>query len=381
MDVACTIIARNYLGQAQLLAASFRKIHPDRLFVCLVADADATSNVQWTRPMLAADEMCELRTPSSLDIEESVLAAMAYMYDVIEYCTSLKPALLASLLAVAGANGTVTYIDPDMLVYATLPTVNAYGTDFVASITPHRLTPPPAGGRADAEVLFMRNGAFNLGYISCNATATEFLDWWHERLITDAIISPREALFTDQKWIDLATTYFPILQERDPGVNVAWWNSDERHLSVRADGCHAGDGPLRLAHFSGLKPDHATPPSGILAASNCSSDQIFLDKARDYLRSLQEEQQLAGLGPVYGFESTRDGRQITKYERRKFRNHFRAALRKQDILPEAPWHAPRSRSGLVLEAAMSRVDRIVGSELSWEFLLPKFRSFIKRRRV
>ena len=38
----------------------------------------------------------------------------------------------------------------------------------------------------------------------------------------------------------------------DPGVNVAYWNLDERPLALRGERWFAGGVPLRLFHFSGF---------------------------------------------------------------------------------------------------------------------------------
>ena len=43
---ACTIVARNYLAQAQVLVDSFRRHHPDGTFDVLLIDDPATERPQ-----------------------------------------------------------------------------------------------------------------------------------------------------------------------------------------------------------------------------------------------------------------------------------------------------------------------------------------------
>src|SRR3954462_3830902 len=109
MDV-CTIIAKNYLAPARVLARSFTRQHPDVRFHVLIID-EIEGFVDH------AQEPFEVVTIDQLGIER--FADMAVMYNVLELSTAVKPWLLRYLLA-QSADGAVVYLDPDMRLYAPL---------------------------------------------------------------------------------------------------------------------------------------------------------------------------------------------------------------------------------------------------------------------
>ena len=80
---ACTIVARNYLAFARVLAESFLRIHPDSSFTTLVVDAEFGFD--------PSDEPFQVVTPAELDLSPEEFHRMAVMYDVTELSTALKP--------------------------------------------------------------------------------------------------------------------------------------------------------------------------------------------------------------------------------------------------------------------------------------------------
>src|SRR5271163_4389707 len=99
----CTIVARNYLAYARVLAESFLAQHPDGECVVLVID-DVTGEVDD-----ALEQFTVLR-PQQLSLDR--FEAMAAMYDVTELATAVKPWLLQHLLD-DGHGTPVAYFDPD----------------------------------------------------------------------------------------------------------------------------------------------------------------------------------------------------------------------------------------------------------------------------
>jgi hypothetical protein len=89
---ACTIIARNYLAQARVLAESFLEHHPDDSFSVLIID-DARS------PLSGGHDPFETLRPADIGLERSEVHRMAALYDVLELSTAVKPWLLRYLLA------------------------------------------------------------------------------------------------------------------------------------------------------------------------------------------------------------------------------------------------------------------------------------------
>jgi hypothetical protein len=242
----CTIIAKNYVAHARVLARSFAEHHPEGRFHVLVID-------EYDGYIDPAEEPFILVTPGELDIEG--FTRMAVLYDVVELSTAVKPWLLRWLLA-RSPDDVAVYLDPDMRLYARLDEMFAAVSEHGLVLTPHSVDPMPRDGKRPNEQDILIAGAYNLGFIGIGsgAFADELLEWWAERLETDCIVDPTRGFFVDQRWIDLVpgmAESFHLL--RDRGFNVAYWNLSARPISHRPDATwYAADVPLRLFHFSGF---------------------------------------------------------------------------------------------------------------------------------
>ena len=246
MDV-CTIIAKNYVPFARVLARSVAEQRPGaRCFALVIDDPDG-----YIDPAAEPFELVEIR---SLRIDS--FDRMAAMYDVLELSTAVKPWLLRHLMAERGAE-RLLYLDPDIRLFDPLDEVEALLREHVVVVTPHLSEPMPRDGGKPSERDILESGAYNLGFlgIAAGPEADGLLDWWSDRLVTDCIVAPAEALFVDQRWMDLApglVDRFHVL--RDPGYNVAYWNLGGRTVQRAGDGFEVNGRPLRFFHFSGYDP-------------------------------------------------------------------------------------------------------------------------------
>src|SRR5215467_11879882 len=102
---ACTIISRNYLSHARILAASYLEHHPGARFYVLSVD---DLPYGWN-----AGRDVQVIGPSELDLP--FFSELSFKYDVTELCTAVKPALLSVLLQ-RYREEQVIYLDPDILV-------------------------------------------------------------------------------------------------------------------------------------------------------------------------------------------------------------------------------------------------------------------------
>ena len=247
MIVAGTIVARNYLAQAQVLVDSFRDHHPDGRFYVLVIDDPSTP-----APEVRGAEVLMLH---QIGIDPSDLERMTVAYELIELATSVKPWLLTSLLD-RGADHAV-YFDPDILIARSIEELPSLARDHSIVLTPHLTEPMPRDGRFPNEQTLLLAGSYNLGFIAVGDTpeARRMLDWWSERLRTDSFISHADGFFTDQKWIDLVPGLFDVHLVKDPSWNAAYWNLATRPVTRSEDGGFLVAGrPLTFAHFSGYSP-------------------------------------------------------------------------------------------------------------------------------
>ena len=253
MDV-CTIIAKNYLGHARVLARSFAEHHPEvTVHVLIIDDVEGYVDPE-TEPF-------ELVTPEMLEIDG--FARMAVIYNVLELSTAVKPWLMRWMLA-RDPEGGALYLDPDMRLYAPIGDVFQAVRDHGLVLNPHNIEPMPRDGRKPNEQDILIAGSYNLGFLGLGSSefSERLLDWWAVRLEQDCIVDPQRGFFVDQRWIDLVpgmTESFHVL--RDPGFNVAYWNLPTRPVSER-DGRWfvKEDVPLRLF----------TSPASTPGARTCS---------------------------------------------------------------------------------------------------------------
>ncbi|HYN03367.1 MAG TPA: glycosyltransferase [Vicinamibacteria bacterium] len=326
---ACTIVARNYLPYARVLAETLRACHADcRLTVLVIDGLQAPSDSVLFRT-LAFDEIVA---------DAAERQRLAFVYDVTELSTALKPLLLRYLLE-EGAE-SVLYFDPDIQVFTSVADLWPLARDRGILLTPHMLAPIPDDSLGVSDLYVSRAGLYNLGFLGLGAGTEAFLEWWSGRLRRHCVSAPEAGMFVDQRWIDFVPSLFPrhaIL--RDPGCNVAYWNLHEREV-VRRDGRLEANGqPLRFFHFSGLDPStphllskHQGPNPRVLL----SERPVIRELCGDYVGRLRR----CGQQPVaaaYGYSTLPDGTPIDLTMRRLYREAVLEAEQSGHALPPLPF--------------------------------------------
>lgn len=329
---AVTIVARNYLPMAKVLATSFLAHHPGGRFSVLLIDGDERDR--------ATEQGLEILLVDDLGLPREQWRAMAAMYSVTEYATALKPATLRHLLRTTPRGQAVMYLDPDILVLAPLDDVftAAVADDIV--LTPHLTQPMPRDGRTPDEEVIRHAGIFNLGFVCVGPEGVPFLDWWHDRLVTDAVVDLPRALFTDQRWVDWVPALFRHRILRDTGLNAAYWNLHERPLAAADDGnLTAGGTLLRFFHFSGFDPRkpttlsrHGGPKPRVLL-----SEHPLLRALCERYATLLAEQGFGTRTEGYGREHSVGGHRLTAHVRSAYRRSLLDAQRGLEPMPPDPF--------------------------------------------
>ncbi|WP_436699346.1 glycosyltransferase [Nocardioides sp. BYT-33-1] len=244
---ACTIVARNYLAQAQVLVDSFRQHHPDGTFDVVLID-DAASE----RPSMDGADILML---DEIGLAPADLSRMAAIYELIELATAVKPWTLMSLLD-RGYDHAV-YFDPDISIERPIDELPALAREHSVVLTPHLTEPMPRDGGAPSEQAIMLSGTYNLGFVGVGNThdGRAMLDWWRTRLRSDAVVDVANGFFTDQRFIDLVPGLFDHVIVKDPSWNAAYWNLATRPLTRGPDGRILISGrPPTFIHYSGYSP-------------------------------------------------------------------------------------------------------------------------------
>ncbi|MCX6391045.1 MAG: glycosyltransferase family 4 protein [Actinobacteria bacterium] len=244
----CTIICRNYLAQARVLADSLQKHYPESAFHVLVADAPNRPGVSYANEPFLHVDLQDLAIPE-LDVMKGI-------YSPVEFLTAVKPWLLDWVLQ-AHPGDSVVYLDPDIQVFSRMTELEDMLERNWALLTPHMTDALPVDGHTPTEQALLLAGIYNLGFIGLSPSeeCSQFLEWWQERLRRDCVVAPPKGFFVDQRYVD----FVPGLWDnvgilRHPGYNVAYWNLATRHFDAFGDQPKVNGADLRFVHFSGFDP-------------------------------------------------------------------------------------------------------------------------------
>ena len=312
-----TIIARNYLAHARVLARSLARHNPNvRLTVCVLDDLQRSIVADDTFDVLHADEL-PFDPPSDF-------FTMAAIYDVTELATAIKPWVFEHLFA-RGAAAAI-YLDPDIEIFDSLGPLEALTHQHGMLLTPHITQPLPQDGKRPNERDLLQAGIYNLGFLALSAeAAARVLPWWRARLRRDCLNEPSEGLFVDQRWMDFAPALFQPGILEDPGYNVGYWNLPHRALARDGERIFVNGSPLRFMHFSGFSP--RTPH--LLSKHQHASLRIRLSEApllADLCERYGAALEAAGFEEwsdlPYAFTTTANGIPLDEWSRRVLRRSY-----------------------------------------------------------
>ncbi|CAM2879320.1 hypothetical protein PASE110613_05610 [Paenibacillus sediminis] len=245
--IICTVTAANHLAYAQVLVKSVKAHVKDCRFVfCLVENGlhpDAASFECMDDVVLAKN----LEIP---DFEELVTKR-----DIYGMTTILKPYLLLHLFDRYADETKFIYLDADIRVYSSFDELDKLLNRYSIILTPHRLEPQNYLNSIEEELVNLKDGVFQVGFLGLSKTAESrrFLKWWAARCHDYAIIDYKKGLFLDQKWLNHVPSFFKeVYILRDPSYHMASWNLSQRRLTRKGkDQYYVNGRPLVFFHFSG----------------------------------------------------------------------------------------------------------------------------------
>ena len=320
-----TVCDTAYLPRALVLADSLMEFNGIKLKVILF---DRKKDFSYPADAIDLIWVEDLGVPNLLEL--------AFMYDIIEFSTSLKAFITLKLLE---THEKVVFLDPDTCLFSSLKPILDDLDAHPIVLTPHYTTPQPNTDN-ESDLAMMRFGSFNLGFFAVDDSrkAKSFIEWWSRRCIDFCFMESQFGLSTDQKWVAIAPCLFPsIYISFNLGYNAAPWNTFERELSEASDGTILVNKtfPLIFFHFSNF--DH----SDLQYINKRASSEIgvlypLLESiSREYSVRLLEKNALITVGAYsYGYMS--DGSYISPTLRKAY-----AAVR--DELPKS--HDPFDFSG------------------------------------
>jgi hypothetical protein len=251
MVTVVTICSANFLARAKTLGHSVLEHNPGYRFVIGLVDRIPTSlSPAYWKPY-------ELIPVEELAIPE--FDEMVRRYNIVELNTAVKPFYIEELYRRHQDADQVIYLDPDILVLSGLEQVESALSKSNLVVTPHSCTYDNSPENIWYEISMLQTGLFNLGFLGTKRgeITVTFLKWWQRRLLEYCRYWTTRGLFVDQHWVNLAPVYFQDVHiEKDPGLNMAYWNLFERTLSSRAARYWVNEKhPLVFYHFSSYDPN------------------------------------------------------------------------------------------------------------------------------
>ena len=147
----------------------------------------------------------------------------------------------------------IVYLDGDMMVYHPMTDLFQQLEDYEIVITPHFTKTTPTSKEEYIEFHLTTGGAFNAGFfaMSRGEQSQAFLTWLTQKLRTRCAIPTG-----DQMWFNFVPIFFDkVLISKDVGLNMSFWNFENRKLSQKEGHYYVNDTvPLKAYHFNGENP-------------------------------------------------------------------------------------------------------------------------------
>jgi hypothetical protein len=329
-NVVFTIVAKNYIGLAQILESSLNAHNKDTDFFIIVADEFLDS---FDKKNLPSNIIIARNT---LNIPDHQWIDMSFKYDLTEFCTSIKPASFLYFMENTNYE-KIIYLDPDIYIYSSLSPIYEVLENRSIILTPHvtKIRDHYKGDLPESNLL--GSGVFNLGFcgVRKNTISKKMLTWWHERLNDKCFIDAYNFYFTDQKWMDFLPCYFTSDElhiSQHLGMNIAPWNFFEREIFIendkirvrnREESSKHDNFPVIFVHYSGY--NYVEMKKGIVIQNNISNIKNYEDiklLTDVYSNAVYEKREIFDgyIKEKYSFGLFESGETITKFHRRMYRS-------------------------------------------------------------
>lgn len=277
MIFSFTICSANYLPYAKALADSVIKYNSHHRFIIFLVDRYPKLDLSFCKPhtIICIDEM-----------EIGSFEDMQLKYNIFELSCAIKPFAAEYILKTFKECESLFYFDSDIQIFNSLLKAEEKLQHSSILITPHFSKPINSRIRSYIERTVLRSGVFNAGFFGLRRTAEteEFLVWWKKRLEIFCYNDTKKGLFVDQLWLNLVPLLFKSVNVfSDVGYNVAYWNLDERDISlVNENFIVNNNSPLVFFHFSGYDFQNKNIVSKFLTDYTLDENKSFLSIFQRY---------------------------------------------------------------------------------------------------
>ena len=322
---AFTIVAKNYIGLAQILGISLQRLNPAIDFKIFVADEFLE---------------CQQDIPANIIMAKSIAPYseqewndMAFKYDLTEFCTCIKPMCFHHLMEQGYEK--VLYFDPDIYIFSPVDEILNRLDQYDMTLTPQIAGIHPIYSGEHPEWAMNVNGIFNLGFCGMrnNSTTRTIINWWLERLKDNCFADRSTGNFTDQKWMDWMPGFLgseSLYVFHNLGMNMAPWNYFERELYMEGDTImvkyRTDDNPQRsdklvFIHFAGY--DYQKMKQGVISRKRIENLKEYpdLELATSIYRDAIVRQRAlfdVFIKQSYSYDTYDNGKHIAAFHRRLY---------------------------------------------------------------
>ncbi|NLP50748.1 hypothetical protein [Bacillus sp. RO1] len=318
--VICTVTCADYLYKALVMAKTAKTHMPDvKVYLCLV---------EKEIPSLLNENNLFDDIVLAKDIGIPNFEHFLFKHTIYEACIAVKGRYFKYLLDNLIQEDNFIFLDPDIMILDTFTEITEIFQSNSIILTPQINQPMETDEQVDdIELPHLLYGVFNLGFLGFkrHPEALKFIDWYTERLEYACYIDLSSGLFVDQKWVNLAPSFFEVYILKHPGYNVSSWNLPERKIG-KFNGKYTSNGRnIKFYHFSGL---------GSFAEKREKfyiSDRYnpFYEFKKQYINLLNEMGKNEYEQLPWSYEYYEDGEQITFSDRIPFRTNTTNA----DLIP------------------------------------------------
>ncbi len=251
----CFVITHTYLCRLRVALASLRRFHPQvRAFVLAIDDLGLYD--------AEADALTSFVGFKEVGFNPNDLLTLFEKYNGFEIACIMKAKIAQYALRTATEPITF-YLDADLFFTSQLDPVVRQLAGHSFLLTPHFVDvhaaedPNLLAELLTTEAQVVATGLYNMGFFGVRRSSEGFkiLDWWLRRSLFHCKKDLAYGFYDDQKWMDQAPVLFSGIRiDKNPGLNVGFWNLRERELSLKNGRYMVHGLPLIFFHFSQFNP-------------------------------------------------------------------------------------------------------------------------------
>lgn len=239
----CTYFDIKYLPKALCLIDSLNRHCPSFKLYALCLDIEAKEQIQ----NLKQSNIIPL---SISDIEDAlpILTTIKKDRSKLEYYYTCGPAFIRYVLEIDSDIDFITYLDADLYFFADpAPLFDAF-EEYSIGVVAHQL--PEFRNKR------IWQGIYNVGWINFRRDdqGIKCLELWRDQCIDWCYERHEDGKYADQLYLDKWPQLFTRFHEfNHHGANVAPWNINDYHLSIKNEQIFIDNVHLLFFHFHGLK--------------------------------------------------------------------------------------------------------------------------------